>query len=65
MTSLAGMTPPSRFRFISLEWGRHMRVFEVGRMAKGISGVTVSRKAAYKYSTDMPTLNAAAPTMTP
>ena len=48
-----------------LEWGRHTRVLEVGTVAKGISGVTVSRKATYKYSTVMPTLNMAAPRMTP
>jgi hypothetical protein len=40
-------------------------VLEVVRMAKGISGVTLPRKATYKYSTGMPTLNTAAPTMTP
>jgi hypothetical protein len=48
-----------------LEWGRHTRVLEVGTMAKGISGVKVPRKATDKYSTVMPTLNTAAPTMTP
>jgi hypothetical protein len=32
-------------------------------MAKGISGVSVPRKATDKYSTDMPTLDTAAPTM--
>ena len=34
-------------------------------MDKGISGLTALRKAADKYSTVMPTLNTAAPTMTP
>jgi hypothetical protein len=48
-----------------MEWGRHTQVLEVGTMAKGISGVAVPRKATDKYSTVMPTLNTAAPTMTP
>jgi hypothetical protein len=34
-------------------------------MAKSISGVTLPRKATDKYLTVMPTLNTAAPTMTP
>jgi hypothetical protein len=34
-------------------------------MARGISGVTVPQKATDKYTTVMPTLNTAAPTMTP
>jgi hypothetical protein len=59
------MTPTSRLRFIPLEWGRHTQVLEVGTMAKGISGVSVPRKATDKYSTVMPTLNTAVPTMTP
>ena len=42
-----------------------MRVLEVGTTAKGVSRVTVSRKATDKYSSVMPTLNTAAPTMTP
>jgi hypothetical protein len=33
-------------------------------MTKGISGVSVPRKATDKYSTVMPTLNTAAPTIT-
>ena len=32
-------------------------------MAKDISGVSVPRKSTNKYSTDMPTLDTAAPTM--
>jgi hypothetical protein len=48
-----------------MEWGWHTRVLQVGRMAKGISGATVPRKATDKCSTVMPTLNTAAPTMTP
>ena len=34
-------------------------------MARGFSGVSVPRKATDKYSTVVPTLNTAAPTMTP
>jgi hypothetical protein len=34
-------------------------------MVKGISGVTRPRKATDKYSTVLPMLNTAAPTMTP
>jgi len=48
-----------------MEWGRHTRVLEVGRMYKGISGLTARRKATETYSTVMTTLNTAAPTMTP
>ena len=48
-----------------LEWRRHTRVLELGTTAKGISGVSVPRKATDKYSNVMPTLNTAAPTMTP
>jgi hypothetical protein len=29
------MTLPSKLRYEPLEWGRHTRVSEVGRMAKG------------------------------
>ncbi len=46
-----------------MEWGWHTRVLEVGTMAKGTSGVP--RKATDKYSTVMPMLNTAAPTITP
>ena len=48
-----------------MEWGRHTQVLEVRTMAKGVSGVTVPRKATDKYSTVLPTLNTAAPRMRP